>query len=42
MGKLRAIKIEIGDSDYQFTHVVKGDLKPGDELIVGVKPPGAP
>ena len=41
-GKLRAIKIEIGDSDYQFTHVVKGDLKPGDELIVGVKPPGAP
>jgi HlyD family secretion protein len=41
-GKLRAIKIEIGDSDYQFTHVVKGDLKPGDEVIVGVKPPGAP
>ncbi len=41
-GKLRAIKIEIGDSDYQFTHVVTGDLKPGDELIVGVKPPGAP
>ncbi|MEJ7591391.1 MAG: efflux RND transporter periplasmic adaptor subunit [Planctomycetaceae bacterium] len=41
-GKLRAIKIEIGDSDYQFTHVVAGDLKDGDELIVGVKPPGAP
>ena len=41
-GKLRAIKIEIGDSDYQFTHVVSGELKPGDELIVGVKPPGAP
>ncbi len=41
-GKLRAIKIEIGDSDYQFTHVVTGDLKPGDEVIVGVKPPGAP
>ena len=41
-GKLRAINIEIGDSDYQFTQVVSGDLKPGDELIVGVKPPGTP
>ena len=41
-GKLRAINIEIGNSDYQFTHVVTGDLKPGDELIVGVKPLGAP
>lgn len=41
-GKLRAISIEIGDSDYKFTQVLSGDLKPGDELIVGVKPPGAP
>ena len=41
-GKLRAINIEIGDSDYQFTQVLSGDLKSGDELIVGVKPPGAP
>ncbi len=41
-GKLRAINIEIGDSDYKFTQVLSGDLKPGDELIVGVKPPGAP
>ena len=41
-GKLRAINIEIGDSDYQFTQVLSGDLKPGDELIVGVKPPGTP
>lgn len=41
-GKLRGISIEIGDSDYQFTHVINGDLKPGDELIVGVKPAGAP
>jgi len=40
-GKLRGISIEIGDSDYQFTHVLSGDLKPGDELIVGVKPAGA-
>lgn len=41
-GKLRGIRIEIGDSDYQFTHVISGDLKAGDEVIVGVKPPGAP
>lgn len=41
-GKLRGVRIEIGDSDYQFTQLVSGDLKPGDELIVGVKPPGAP
>ena len=41
-GKLRGIAIEIGDSDYQFTQVVSGDLKAGDELITGVKPPGAP
>jgi len=41
-GKLRGIHIEIGDSDYQFTQVVSGDLKAGDELITGVKPPGAP
>ncbi len=41
-GKLRGIRIQIGDSDYQFTEVLSGDLKPGDELIAGVKPPGAP
>lgn len=41
-GKLRAINIEIGNSDYQFTHVLTGDLKPGDELIVGVKAREAP
>ena len=41
-GKLRGIRIQIGDSDYQFTQVLSGDLKPGDELIAGVKPPGAP
>lgn len=41
-GKLRAIHIQIGDSDYQFTQVVSGELKSGDELITGVKPPGAP
>ena len=41
-GKLRGISIQIGDSDYQFTQVLSGDLKPGDELIAGVKPAGAP
>ena len=41
-GKLRGIRIQIGDSDYRFTQVLSGDLKPGDELIAGVKPPGAP
>ena len=41
-GKLRGISIQIGDSDYQFTQVVSGEVKPGDELIAGVKPPGAP
>ncbi|MDA1229984.1 MAG: efflux RND transporter periplasmic adaptor subunit [Planctomycetota bacterium] len=40
-GKLRGIRIEIGDSDYQFTQVLKGDIKAGDELIAGVKPPEA-
>lgn len=40
-GKLRGIRIEIGDSDYQFTQVLKGELKAGDELIAGVKPPEA-
>lgn len=41
-GKLRAINIEIGESDYQFTHVTSGDLKAADEVVVGVKPPGVP
>jgi hypothetical protein len=41
-GKLRGISIQIGDSDYQFTQVVSGELKEADELIAGVKPPGAP
>ena len=41
-GKLRAVEITIGDSDYQFTHVLSGNLKTGDEVVVGIKPPGAP
>ena len=34
---LKAIDIQIGDSDYQFTQVVSGDLKAGDELVVGLE-----
>jgi hypothetical protein len=41
-GKLRAVEITIGDSDYQFTHVKSGNLKSGDDVVVGIKPPGAP
>ena len=41
-GKLRGVHIEIGDSDYQFTHVIAGDLKATDQVVVGVKPPGTP
>ena len=41
-GKLKAVEITIGDSDYQFTHVLGGNLKSGDEVVVGIKPPGAP
>jgi HlyD family secretion protein len=41
-GKLKAVEIIIGESDYRFTHVIGGDLKDGDEVIVGIKPPGTP
>jgi HlyD family secretion protein len=41
-GKLKAVEITIGESDYRFTHVVSGDLKADDEVVVGLKPPGAP
>ncbi|MFN9720301.1 MAG: efflux RND transporter periplasmic adaptor subunit [Planctomycetota bacterium] len=41
-GKLKAVHVVIGESDYRFTHVISGELKPGDQVIVGIKPPGAP
>jgi len=41
-GKLQAVEITIGDSDYQFTHVKSGSLKSGEEVVVGIKPAGAP
>lgn len=36
--KLRAVEIQIGVDDYQFTEVVAGDLKPGDKVVTGLKP----
>ncbi len=41
-GKLRAVEVMIGDSDYQFTHVTGGGLQSGDEVVTGIKPPEAP
>lgn len=41
-GKLKAVEITIGESDYRFTHVISGDLKSDDEVVVGLKPPGTP
>ena len=37
-GKLRAVEVIIGASDYQFTELVEGDIKPGQELVSGIKP----
>ena len=34
---LRAKKVQIGISDNRFTELVEGDLKPGDELVIGEK-----
>lgn len=41
-GKLRAVEITVGDSDYRFTRVLSGTLRDGDEVVTGVKPPGTP
>lgn len=35
--KLRAVDLRVGDSDYRFTHIVEGELKPGDEVVVGIR-----
>jgi len=39
---LKAIEVTTGISDYQFTELVSGELKVGDELVVGleIKKPG--
>ena len=41
-GRLKAVEVFVGDSDYRFTHVVRGDLSAGDEVVTGIKPAGAP
>ncbi|MEZ6059812.1 MAG: efflux RND transporter periplasmic adaptor subunit [Planctomycetaceae bacterium] len=35
--KLKAVEILIGVSDYQFTEVLSGDLKEGDEVVMGLE-----
>jgi|HubBroStandDraft_6_1064221.scaffolds.fasta_scaffold180189_2 HlyD family secretion protein len=35
---LRAVEVSAGMSDGQFTEVLHGNLKPGDELVTGIKP----
>ncbi len=35
--KLKAVEIQIGVSDYQFTEVLSGDLKEGDEVVLGLE-----
>lgn len=35
--QLKAVDVVIGASDYRFTEIVEGDLKEGDEVIVGLK-----
>ncbi|MCA9037042.1 MAG: efflux RND transporter periplasmic adaptor subunit [Planctomycetaceae bacterium] len=34
---LKAVDVVVGESDYQFTHVVEGDLKENDVVVVGLK-----
>jgi len=34
---LRAVDVVVGESDYQFTELIEGDLAEGDEVIVGLK-----
>ncbi len=34
---LRAVDVTIGESDYQFTQILEGDLTDTDEVVVGLK-----
>jgi HlyD family secretion protein len=34
--KLKPVQIRTGITDGRFTHVVSGELKPGDAVVVGV------
>lgn len=40
-GLLRAIPVETGLSDSQFTEMTTGELKPGDKLVIGIQVPSA-
>ncbi len=40
-GKIKAIPVELGISDDNFIELIKGDLKEGDKVIVGVVSEGA-
>lgn len=39
--KVKAVAVQTGLSDSQFTEMVSGDLAKGDKLIIGIQPPGA-
>ncbi|MGV2335779.1 MAG UNVERIFIED_CONTAM: hypothetical protein LVR18_17230 [Planctomycetaceae bacterium] len=41
-GRLKAVEVFVGDSDYRFTQVVKSTLTAGDEVVTGIKPAGTP
>lgn len=34
---LKAVDVKVGESDFRFTRLVEGDLKPGDELVIGIR-----
>ena len=36
--KLKAVEVTTGISDSYFTEMVAGELKVGDDLVIGVKP----
>ena len=39
--KLRAVEVQTGLSDSQFTELLSGELKTGDKLVIGIQPPAA-
>lgn len=39
--KLRAVEVQVGLSDSQYTELVSGELKVGDKLVIGIQPPAS-
>jgi len=39
--KVKAVAVQTGLSDSQFTEMVSGELEVGDKLIIGIQPPSA-